>query len=912
MNLKIYIVLFSILLLPFQKMAPQVSLQNTNVEMLVNPMGIDVVKPRFGWNIVSTERNVMQTAYQILVASSAEKLNANEGDLWDSGKVNEQESILVAYKGAELKSRMRCYWKVKVWTNNGQSEWSANNSFTMGLLYYKDWPKGWIGFDRAFPWDNMKTDSRLSARYYRKEFQSAKQVKYATASIVGLGLYELYINGKKVGNDVLTPTPTDYTKNVKYNTYDVTEHLKSGKNAIGAILGNGRFFAMRQNEKPYKIKTFGFPKMLMNINIVYTDGTTTNIDTDDSWKGTADGPIRTNNEYDGEEYDATKEFAGWNNVGFDDSKWLKAEFVQEPTGTIEAQMNENIKVMNTLKPVSIKKLSGGRFILDMGQNMVGWLQIKVKGSKGKQIKLRFAESLQDNGELFTANLRNAKNTDLYTIKGTEQETWEPTFVYRGFRYVELTGYTYQPALADFTGKMIYDNIKTVGTFETSDALTNQIFKNAWWGIAGNYKGIPIDCPQRNERQPWLGDRGAVAFGESFVFDNGRFYTKWLQDIRNSQKEDGAIPDVAPAFWRYYSDNMTWPGTILLITEMVYNQTGDVNAVKDNYPAMKKWLSYMKERYMKDYILTKDSYGDWCMPPVTIEAGRGKSADKKYPSELISTAYYYHFMQLMIQFAKVSGNESDVATFEVLGQKIKEAFNQKYYNEKGYYGTNVLTDNIIPLYFKMVPEKQVDKVFKNIVYTIEVTNKGHLSNGLVGIQWLMRCLNDYGRPDLAYTVATKKTYPSWGYMIENGATTIWELWNGNTSDPKMNSQNHVMMLGDLLTWYYENLAGIKAASPGFKKIVMKPEMIAGLDHVNASYQSVHGLIKSSWKKSAKQFNWTITVPPNTTALVYLPANEGDVVAEQNIKDLKLIKNENGRAVYEIGSGDYSFIVKKKAP
>ncbi|RZK34171.1 MAG: alpha-rhamnosidase, partial [Pedobacter sp.] len=346
-------VLFSILLLPFQKMAPQVSLQNITCEMLVNPMGIDVVKPRFGWNIISAERNVMQTAYQILVASTPEKLNANEGDLWDSGKINEETSIQVAYKGKELTSRLRCYWKVKVWTNNGQSEWSANNSFTMGLLYYKDWPKGWIGFDRSFPWDNMKTDSRLSARYYRKEFQSTKQVKYATASIIGLGLYELYINGKKVGNDVLTPTPTDYTKNVKYNTYDVTGYLKSGKNAIGAILGNGRFFAMRQNEKPYKIKTFGFPKMLMNINIVYTDGTTANIDTDDSWKGTADGPIRTNNEYDGEEYDATKEFAGWNNVGFDDSKWLKAEFVQEPTGVIEAQMNENIKVMNTLKPVSI-------------------------------------------------------------------------------------------------------------------------------------------------------------------------------------------------------------------------------------------------------------------------------------------------------------------------------------------------------------------------------------------------------------------------------------------------------------------------------------------------------------------------------------------------------------------------------
>lgn len=912
MNIKIYIAIISIWLLPLTKVLAQVSLQNTTCEMLTNPLGIDVQKPRLAWHIISKERNVMQTAYQVLVASSLEKLNANEGDLWDSGKVNSTESIHVNYNGNALKSRLKAYWKVKVWTTAGQSEWSANNYFSMGLLYYKDWPKGWIGFDRAFPWDNIKTDSRLSARYFRKEFQSAKSVKSATASIIGLGLYELYINGKKVGEDVLSPSPTDYTKNVKYNTYDVTSYIKSGKNAIGTVLGNGRFFAMRQNEKPYKIKTFGFPKMLMNINIVYSDGTTANIDTDDSWKGTADGPIRTNNEYDGEEYDATKDLTGWNTIGFDDSKWAKAEFVQEPTGVIEAQMNENMRVMNTLKPVSIKKISGDRYILDMGQNMVGWLQIKVKGLKGKQIKMRFAESLQDNGELFTANLRNAKCTDLYTLKGGEQETWEPTFAYRGFRYVELSGYTYQPSVNDFLGKMIYDNIKTVGTFETSDALTNQIFKNAWWGIAGNYKGIPIDCPQRNERMPWLGDRGAVAYGENFVFDNGRFYTKWLQDIRNSQKEDGAIPDVAPAFWRYYSDNMTWPGAMLLVTEMVYKQTGDVSAVRDNYPAMKKWLAYMQDRYMQDFILTKDSYGDWCMPPITIEFGRGKSADKKYPSALISTAYYYHFTQLMIQFAQAIGNEADVKDYQALGNKIKDAFNQKYYNDKGYYAANALTDNIIPLYFGMVPQNKVDEVFKNITYTVEVTNKGHLSNGLVGIQWLMRCLNDYGRPDLAYTIATKKTYPSWGYMVDHGATTIWELWNGNTADPKMNSQNHVMMLGDLLIWYYENLAGIKSENQAFKKIIMKPEMISNLNSVNASYNSTYGLIKSSYTKTAKQFKWNVTVPANTTAMLYIPAKNKNEITEKlkSIKDLKFIKMEKDRAIYEVGSGDYSFLVEGK--
>ena len=918
MNIKTYISLIGILLLPFQKIVAQISLQNLKCEMLSNPLGIDVVQPRLSWEIVAQKRNVDQKAYQILVASSIEKLAQNEGDIWDSKKISSAESIHVKYNGSTLTSRMRCFWKVKAWTNAGESEWSTPNSWTMGLLYYKDWPKGWIGFDRAFAWDNIKTDSRLSARYFRKEFQSIKKIKYATASIIGLGLYELYINGKKVGNDVLAPGATDYTKNVKYNTFDVTSYIQEGKNAVGAILGNGRFFAMRQHTKPYKIKTFGFPKMLLNINIVYTDGTTTNIDTDDSWKGTADGPIRTNNEYDGEEYDATKEWANWNKAGFDDSKWLKAEFVQEPTGTIEAQMNENMKVMNTLKPVSISKRPDGRYILDMGQNMVGWLQIKAKGIKGKQIKLRFAESLQENGELFTANLRDAKCTDLYTLKGGgDQETWEPTFTYRGFRYVELSGYTYAPNVNDFTGKMVYDNMQTVGTFETSNALTNQLFKNAWWGIAGNYKGIPIDCPQRNERQPWLGDRGAVAHGENFLFDNGKFYAKWLSDIRNAQKVDGAIPDVAPAFWRYYSDNMSWPGTIVLITEMLYKQTGDVNAVRDNYPAMKKWLTYMEERYMKDYVITKDSYGDWCMPPLTIEVGRGKSADKKYPSELISTAYYYHFMQLMMQFSKVTGNETDYKDFETLAGKIKEAFNKKYYNEQGYYADNSLTNNVIPLYFGMVAKNNTEKVFKNIVYTVEITNKGHLSNGLVGVQWLMRCLNDYGRPDLAYTIATQKTYPSWGYMVENGATTIWELWNGNTADPKMNSQNHVMMLGDLLIWYYENLAGIKAESPAFKQIIMKPEMINGLDQVNASYRSAYGLIKSSYTKTAKTFSWNVTVPPNTTATVYIPASSKDEISEHarmvredtNHGDIKFIKMDNGRAVYEIGSGDYAFVVEK---
>ncbi|HET8828768.1 MAG TPA: alpha-L-rhamnosidase C-terminal domain-containing protein, partial [Pelobium sp.] len=345
----------------------------------------------------------------------------------------------------------------------------------------------------------------------------------------------------------------------------------------------------------------------------------------------------------------------------------------------------------------------------------------------------------------------------------------------------------------------------------------------------------------------------------------------------------------------------------------YRQTGNVEVVKDNYPAIKKWMEYMKDRYLEDYIMTKDSYGDWCAPPVTIEAGRGKSADKKYPSMLISTAYYYHFLQLMMDFSKLTGNEADYNGFATLAIKVKNAFNQKFYDEKGFYGENKLTDNIIPLYFGMVPKAETDKVFKNIVYIVEVTNNGHLSNGLVGVQWLMRCLNDYGRPDLAYTIATQKTYPSWGYMVENGATTIWELWNGNTAHPRMNSQNHVMMLGDLLIWYYENLAGIKAGIPGFKKIIMKPETINGLNYVNASFDSPYGEIKSSWKKDKSTFTWNVSIPANTTAEVYLPAKTEKSIKEnnKNIADaegVEFIRKDGDRMIYKVNSGNYTFQIK----
>ena len=909
------VLILSILFISCQKKETiKIEVNNLRTEMLTNPEGINVVKPELSWEITCNSRGITQTCYRILVASSPDTLKKNAGDLWDSGKTECGNSTHIDYKGDPMKSRMRCWWKVKVWSENGESDWSDPAYWSMGFLYEQDWNGRWIGFDRSFPWDDEGFFSRLSARYFRKEFTAPGEVRQATVYIIGLGLYELYLNGQKVGSQVLAPSPTDFTKNVKYNVFDVTDNIRNGNNAIGVVLGNGRYYNMRHKVKPYKIKDFGYPKLLLQLEIEYADGSKKTVTTDNSWKGTADGPIRINNEWDGEEYDARKEIPGWTEPGFNDKLWLPAEYVQEPGGSPEAQMNENMKVMESVKPVSVNQIGPDTYIMDMGQNFAGWIKMKVKGKNGTGVRLRFAEILKDNGELFTDNLRDAKATDIYTLKGGEEEVWEPSFVYHGFRYVEIKGYPGKPRIDDFEGKVIYDEMESAGTFETSDPVTNQIFKNAYWGIKSNYKGMPVDCPQRNERQPWLGDRAIGCYGESFVFDNARLYVKWLDDIRNTQKSDGSICDVAPSYYRYYSDNMTWPGTYLLVADMLLTQYGDSISIIKHYLSMKKWMDYMRDRYMTgDFIVAKDSYGDWCVPPATIEEGRGKSADVKHPSSLISTAYYYYLLKLMQKYASITGNNDDIPAFAVLADNIKTGFNKKYFNESGsFYGDNKLTDNLLPLSFGMVPKGQSGKVFDNVVRIIEETNNGHLSCGVIGIQWLMRTLTANGRADLAFKIASDTTYPSWGYMVENGATTIWELWNGNTAAPDMNSYNHVMLLGDLIIWYYENLAGIKTdpEKPGFKKIIMRPEMIAGLDYVNASYHSMYGLIKSSWKKDADKFLWDITIPGNTKAILYIPANSRSDVTENGEKPsagdgIKFLKMENGRALFEAGSGEYHF-------
>jgi len=907
-----------IILISFSAQAQnKISVTDLKCEMLTNPEGIDFLQPRLSWKIKANVNDVRQTSYQILASSSLEKLAAGNADLWDSGKVQSDASVNVIYNGKKLTDRQDVYWKVIVSTNKGEVKSTEPAHFSIGILTYADWKSTrWIGYEKASPGDSISQYSRLSARYLRKEINLKKKVKSAKVYIMGMGLYELYINGNKIGDQVLAPVPTDYTKNVKYNVFDVTSQLQEGKNALGTILGNGRFFTMRQDYKPYKIKTFGYPKMALQLFVEYTDGSKDIIRTDDSWKITTDGPILSNNEYDGEEYDARKEMKGWNTTNFDDKKWFSAEYVQEPGGFYEGQMSANMKIKGEVKPISITKTPEGTYILDMGQNMVGWLQLKVKGNAGDKITMKFAESLQPDGSLYIANLRDAKTTDIYTLKGEGEEVWEPRFIFHGFRFVEISGFKTKPALENFVGKIVYDDIATTGTFDSSNPIMNQIFKNAWWGISGNYKGMPIDCPQRNERQPWLGDRTTGAYGESFLFDNQALYAKWLDDIKNAQTIDGGIPDVAPAFWRYYGDNVTWPGTYITVADMLYHQFGDKKVIEKQYPSMKKWMDYMEENYLVDDIMTKDKYGDWCVPPESLELIRSKDPSRLTDGELISSAFFYQLLNIMKKFAVIAHAEKDIAHYDDLTSRIKKAFNDKYFNTaKNNYANNTVTANLLPLTFGMVPAESQQKVFENLVHEVEVTKNGHVSTGVIGTQFLMRTLTNFGRGDLAFKLASNKTYPSWGYMVENGATTIWELWNGNTADPAMNSQNHVMLLGDLLIWYYENMAGIKSnpQTPGFKQILMKPDFNAGLTYVNASYESIYGTIKSEWKKSKTKLDWKITIPANSTALVYLPASEASAVTVDNQKLDKAFstsyKLEHNSLVLTLSSGSYSIAVKR---
>ncbi|MBQ7280167.1 MAG: glycoside hydrolase family 78 protein [Bacteroidales bacterium] len=875
----------------------KVKVSDLRTEQLAEPLNLSTTTPRFSWLIESNKNDVMQTAYHILVASSPDLLDEGKADLWDSKRVESDASIWVPYGGAPLTSNQQVFWKVKVYTTQGSSRWSQPAHFAIGLLHADEWKAQWIGHEQLFENERMDTlYTRIAARHLRNEFSTldGKKVQRAIVHVCGLGLFEMYINGQRVGDDVMTPGPTDYRKRLFYNTYDVSSLLSDHANAIGVILGSGRYVTMRPEDVLNQEDMFGMPKLILQMHITYADGTEQLVCSDTTWRLSANGPIRANNEYDGEEYDARMTLGDWSTAGYDDSQWLRAEQAIPPAGILTGHPNDNIRIRQTINAKTITNVGNNRHIIDFGQNLSGRAVVNIHdAASGDTITFRFAEILKDNdSNLYTDNLRSALQTDRYISNGNS-DRWHPTFVIHGFRYMEVSGMN-NLSLDDFSAQLIFDDIETTASFETSNDIINKIYANAWWGIADNYRGWPMDCCQRDERMPWLGDRTAGCYGESYIFGNHKLYAKWMTDICHSQEDSGNIPNVCPTYWRIMSPNMTWPAALPMGCDMLYQQYGNLEPMRQCYDNIHRWMDFMMQSFMDaDSIITKDTWGDWCMPPEREELIHSKDPSRITSGALMSTAYYVKISQMMAHYAPLVGHKTDTTLWLHYAADLTRAFNKRFLHlsrrddgtiDSAYYDNNTATANVLPLAFGMVPDEYRAAVEQTLINKIVADNNSHISCGVVGMSWVQRLLTSLGHGDLAFRLASNTSWPSYGYMIEHGATTIWELWNGNTAAPQMNSGNHVMLLGDLITWFFRDLAGIQPAAPGYKHIRLAPDFsISDLTSVNASYKSLYGEIHSQYTKSNDgKTSWQVTIPCNTTATICLP--DGDKV---------------------VGSGKYSF-------
>ena len=885
-------------------------------EYLKNPLGIDRTHPRLSWKLQAAPaagRSLAQTAFQIQVSMTEQALAGGKADLWDSGKVSSDQSNQVAYRGKPLESRQRCWWKVRIWDQNGKaSAWSEPALWSMGLLQPSDWSAQWIGLnggDQTRPDDPART--RLPARYLRREFDATKPVRRATVYASGLGFFDLYLNGARVGDHIMDPALTDYSKLILYVTFDVTRQLRLGGNALGVVLGNGRFYAPRAGDKtPAPFRTYGYPRLLLQLEIDYADGTTERVASDADWKVTADGPTRTNNEYDGEEYDARKEMPGWDTVRFNDARWAKADIMSSPGGRLHAQMLEPTRVTQVLKPVSIHETKPGTYLVDFGQNFYGQVRLRASAPAGTVVKMQEAYSLNPDGSLRSRDNRSALATDIYIFKGVGVETWSPRFRGQGFRRVEVTGLPGKVTADDFAGLVVENDLDAVGSFECSIPLLNHIYRNVRWGERIFLRnGAPLD-PDRDERQPWLGDPAKDSEGEAFNFNVAAFYAKWINDIFLDQHPGGDLSDVSPAYWAFYSGDIPWPSVVTIIPDWYYSFYGDRRILEVNYEPMKKWVEFCVRQLKPDYTVDKTNYGDWC-DTASMDKKGGDVGATSHP--LIATAYCYLNVKLMARAAERLGKPEDEKHYTDLAARIRDGFNQRLFNpQTAQYESATQASYVLPLAFGLVPEESRPRVIQNLVDDIMVQHHGYTTVGLLGMQWLMEVLTETGHADVALTIATRTKRPSWGYMIAKGATTIWERYDMDTRDPGMNSEALLIQTGDVEAWFYQALAGINydPEHPGFKNILMHPRVVPGLTFAKATLDSPQGKIASSWRTEEGKFQWNIVVPPNATATVFVPIKDSASVRESgkpadHADGVKFLRVENDASVYEVGSGSYVF-------
>lgn len=888
---------------------------NLKVDYEINPLGIDNPRPRLSWNYQLGQNVGNQTAYQILVSTREDMLSSDTGNHWDSGKVTSARSVHILYEGSSLNSRIRYYWKVRVWDDEGHSSlFSTTAWWEMGLLNSEDWVAHWVGED-PIKVDPLLLSGQLPL--FRTSFAINKEVEKACMYVCGLGHYELRLNGAKVGVNVLAPGWTDYDKTCLYNAYDITSYLQGGDNRIGIKLGNGMYNVEGGRYAKFT-DSFGKPKFIAQLHIIFSDGTEITIGSDASWETVA-SPITFSCVYGGEDYDARLEQNNWDAAVSSTpslNDWQHAVRVQAPEGALKFQLSPPLKVMKTFEPASWTQPKPGIYVADLGQNFSGWVKIIVSGSSGTSVKVTPAERLKEG--LADQSGSGDPSYWHYTLRGEETEEWTPCFSYYGFRYVQIEGaepvglYTElsdsKPKLLYLEGQMIYSDISTIGKFTCSNEMLNRIHELINWAILSNMKSVMTDCPHR-EKLGWLEELYLMGPSVMYNYDVGRLFAKAMEDIKDTQLEDGLVPNIAPEYLVFdkelsvFRESPEWGSSYIQVPWLLYQTYGDQLVLERHYEPMKRYMEFLgkrSENYILDYGL-----GDWC------DIGPNRPFPNNTPVALTATAIYYYNAVILVKIASLLQLEEDVLHFTSLAAAIKAAFMQKFWKpETMEFSTGSQTANAIPLVMDLVEAQDNESVLNNLIKDIQ-NNDYHTTAGDIGHRYVLMALALNNRSDIVYTMSQQTEHPSYIFQILAGATSLTEEWDGPVSQSICSSQNH-FMLGHIEEWFYRNLAGIQVDFSASHPIVIKPAVVQGLEWVEAHMDTVSGRISVNWtfESDTERLQLDVTIPTNQTGVIYIPNQRGNQVNESEtpiemLEYITCISHENGYTRCLVGSGEYHF-------
>jgi alpha-L-rhamnosidase len=892
--------------IPFSVAAPVASanIDALKTEYQENPLGIDTAKPRFSWRLTSQARGAGQSAYEIRVAADEEELRAGRSLIWDSGRVESRESVFRVYGGPELQSRTRYVWQVRVWNEHGaDSGWSNIAHWEMGLLTPAEWSADWVAPRQA----------TQASPLLRREFSVHGPIAHARVYVTSHGLYELYLNGRRVGDQLLTPGWTSYNRRLQYQTYEVTPLLRDGINALGAVLADGWYrgvigFVGTRDHYGDRLA------LLCQLEVTYQDGHREIIATDHNWK-TADGPILSSGIYEGEHYDARLERVGWSNVGYDDQDWAPVEVMMAPKETLIATEAPPVRRINELVPVKQFHTPAGDTVLDLGQNMVGWVRLKVKGPAGTVVTLRHAEVLDKNGNFYTDNLRSAQATVSYTLSGHGTEIFEPHFTYQGFRYVAVGGYPGKLRHDSITGIVVHSDMPVTGTLVTSSPLLNQLQHNIQWGQKGNFLDVPTDCPQRDERLGWTGDAQVFASTAAFNMDVDGFFSKWLKDVAVDQLETGSVPFVVPDVLstadRPIGGAAGWGDAATVIPWEMYLAYADKGVLEHQYASMRRWVEFEQSRAGADEVWDGDKhFGDWLD---FFSAGTDSSYGAT-STDLIATAYFARSTEILRATAQILGKDRDAARYGEQYGKIKAAFQRAFVASDGTVGAGTQAAYVLALDFDLVPEELKTAAAQKLAD--DVRTRGHLTTGFLGTPKLLSVLTRFGYLEEAYRLLNRKEYPSWLYPVKQGATTIWERWDGVRPDgtfqnKSMNSFNHYAY-GAVGNWMYQTLGGINidASAPGYAHVLIQVQPGGGFTHARAEHDSPYGAIRTDWTWRHGVMSLDVLIPANSSASVRLQRTAPARVTESGRvlvtgAGVLSVLQDGGDTVVEVAAGHYQF-------